>query len=205
MTAMRMLSGATIDLIDPDWRVIRLDDIGVALARLVRFSGQSPCPLSVARHSIAVALDAPSSLRLAALLHDAHEAFTGDVTRPMRAVLERVAGRFEQAAVAALVAAFRTIETQLDIAIARAVLFEAGVDAGRLDAEADALAQAMRCPDLRRADDGVLQRELATLWNVPVLLRDAAQAVGEEEWGRRWVAEVRAAALTRVFRWSDPA
>lgn len=67
------------DLIDP--RVI-----ATVLSRLPRFGGHTMTPYSVAQHSIGVWGLVKPELRLPALLHDAHEAYTGfgDVASPMK-------------------------------------------------------------------------------------------------------------------------
>lgn len=59
-----------------------LDDIALGLSRAPRFAGQSLVPWSVAEHSMVVALLARplgAAMELHGLLHDAHEAVTGDV------------------------------------------------------------------------------------------------------------------------------
>lgn len=62
-------------------------DIAVSLARLPRFLGHTPAPITVAQHCVLVArlTRHPSpAAKLAALLHDAHEAYLGDVPAPIR-------------------------------------------------------------------------------------------------------------------------
>lgn len=80
------LSG-TIDILNPDPLDIDLVDIAKALAYTPRWGGATPCFYSVADHCIAVAERVGAPHRLAALLHDAHEAYMGDVRAPHRAAL----------------------------------------------------------------------------------------------------------------------
>jgi hypothetical protein len=86
-------SGMLVPLNQPTKDHIRLGDIAHALARIPRFNGHTVEPWSVADHSRLVARllpdDAPPTLRLAALLHDAHEAYLGDITSPVAEALRR--------------------------------------------------------------------------------------------------------------------
>lgn len=69
---------------------VHMEDIAHGLAYQCRFNGQTSAFYSVAQHSIMVA-DVVSKthpeLRLAALLHDASEAYLGDVVKPLKALL----------------------------------------------------------------------------------------------------------------------
>lgn len=56
--------------------------LGNTLAKINRFNGRAREPWSVAAHSLLVASLCPPDLRPWALLHDAHEAFIGDMTDP---------------------------------------------------------------------------------------------------------------------------
>lgn len=67
-------------------------EIAPALARIPRFNGHTVEAYSVAQHSVLcaeAAEDETGDLELAAycLLHDAHEAYVGDITRPVIAAL----------------------------------------------------------------------------------------------------------------------
>lgn len=82
-------SGLKMDLNNPRPDLITLSDISIGLANTCRFGGQLPnCRYySVAQHSVLVALMAPKHLRMAALFHDAPEAYLGDVIKPLKVML----------------------------------------------------------------------------------------------------------------------
>jgi hypothetical protein len=90
MTWVQTFTGQAVDLESPDPLSIRRHDIAHALSRIQRFNGHTEREYSVAQHSVLVTRlvvrampDAPSMLRLAALLHDAHEAYMGDLVKPL--------------------------------------------------------------------------------------------------------------------------
>ena len=82
----RMLSGRRLDLLDPSPMDIEVEDIAHGLARVARWNGQTVGEhgFSVAQHSLIVADLVPKRLRLAALLHDAAEAYMGDMVKPLK-------------------------------------------------------------------------------------------------------------------------
>jgi uncharacterized protein len=96
MTWIQTYSGRAVDLQYPDPESIHIDDICIGLARAPRFAGQTRFgpTYTVAQHSLLVErllpLDATPVLRLLALLHDAHEAYTGDLTTPFQIALRMV-------------------------------------------------------------------------------------------------------------------
>jgi 5'-deoxynucleotidase YfbR-like HD superfamily hydrolase len=77
---------------DPRPADVQLLDIAAGLAHTCRFGGHCREFYSVAQHSLHVSreFDAPR-LQLLALLHDAGEAYLGDIPRPVKAELERMA------------------------------------------------------------------------------------------------------------------
>jgi len=74
----------------PDWDTLTefpIDQIARQLSQLCRYAGATPGHYSVARHSLLVAdfvadTGAGPEVELLALLHDAHECWTGDILRP---------------------------------------------------------------------------------------------------------------------------
>lgn len=77
-------SGKRFDLFEPDADMIDPRDISHSLAHLCRFNGHTREFYSVAQHSCIVAELVPEEHKLAALLHDAPEAYLGDMTRPLK-------------------------------------------------------------------------------------------------------------------------
>jgi hypothetical protein len=84
-------SGALLDLADPDPAAICLEDIAAALSKVCRFGAQVSLFYSVAQHAVLVqrlVVEAGRpELGLAALHHDSHEAFAGDVPTPLKRML----------------------------------------------------------------------------------------------------------------------
>lgn len=91
-SSVKTFSGAYFDLNDPQVSAIDLYSIAVPLSRICRFGGHSPLAYSVAEHSVLcveVARSESASIELcqAVLLHDATEAFIGDVIKPLKMLL----------------------------------------------------------------------------------------------------------------------
>ena len=152
------VSGRRINPTNPDALQIDIQDIGWALSRIPRFAGHTitRLPYNVAQHSVYVAelveaivngsidtdlfhdsttlpavLVADSSVYLKALLHDAHEAYTGDIPSPIKRIPE-------------LRETLKLIEGRLDHAIfTQFQLDETTEDEKRLIKYADRLAQAV--------------------------------------------------------------
>lgn len=67
---------------------ISILDIAFGLSHIARFGGHVPGGIyTVAQHSVMVSHHVPDSLRLAALLHDATEAYLGDMIRPLKVAM----------------------------------------------------------------------------------------------------------------------
>lgn len=70
----------------------QIEEIAHALAQINRYTGHAARPYSVAEHSLLVcdlvqAAGLDCHAQMAALLHDAHEAFCGDAATPVKQVL----------------------------------------------------------------------------------------------------------------------
>jgi hypothetical protein len=92
MTWMLTHSGMRFDFGAPKPSMVRIEDVAWHLALLNRFTGATRRPYSVAEHSLLVAeiLERDAGVRdplclRAALLHDAHEAYLGDISTPLKA------------------------------------------------------------------------------------------------------------------------
>lgn len=69
---------------DPRADEVHIDDIATHLSRICRFGGATKRFLSVAEHCWICSHIVPEEVALEALLHDASEAYIGDVIRPMK-------------------------------------------------------------------------------------------------------------------------
>jgi 5'-deoxynucleotidase YfbR-like HD superfamily hydrolase len=97
MRTLETVSGKLVNVANPDPSTISIGDIAWGLSRISRFCGQTitVIPYSVAQHSLFVAEEVArmtedlsefknSNIVLHALLHDAAEAFLGDVPSPVK-------------------------------------------------------------------------------------------------------------------------
>lgn len=80
-------SGRTFNLVKPDPDTICIGDIAHALSHLCRFTGHCRAFYSVAEHSYLSSYAVPHKNALEALLHDAAEAYIGDVSSPLKSLL----------------------------------------------------------------------------------------------------------------------
>lgn len=76
-----------IDLRHPRPEDIDIKDIAAGLSKICRFGGQCQEFYSVAQHSVLVAHLASPPLSAVGLLHDAAEAYLGDVVKPLKVIL----------------------------------------------------------------------------------------------------------------------
>ena len=93
---IRLLSGQYLDLADPNPNQFTFNDIAGALSKICRFGGQVERFYSVAEHCVRCARQAredgfPLDTQMACLMHDAAEAFCGDVVKPLKIMLREYA------------------------------------------------------------------------------------------------------------------
>lgn len=89
---IKLRSGSYFDFLDPQPDQFTLDDIAGALSKICRFGGQIDQFYSVAEHSVHCALVAfGDELSIeacqAVMMHDAAEAFTGDMVKPLKVMM----------------------------------------------------------------------------------------------------------------------
>lgn len=89
--------GHLINFNNPTALMIRLDDIAKGLSNVCRFGGQIEDHYSVAQHTLLVWYLAPDHLKRAALLHDAAEAYLGDVVKPFKNLIAKCYDKYEKA------------------------------------------------------------------------------------------------------------
>lgn len=76
-----------IDFGNPNPDAILMADIALNLSNICRFGGGMRPFYSVAQHSCVVAAMAPKELKQVAMLHDATEAYLGDVVKPLKHII----------------------------------------------------------------------------------------------------------------------
>jgi len=85
-------SGGRFDIIDPQTWMVNIQDMAQGLSNLCRFNGQTSTFYSVAEHSVIVhdllkSKHGKGDISYAGLWHDGHEAYTGDVSKHLKALL----------------------------------------------------------------------------------------------------------------------
>lgn len=80
-------TGRYVNLLRPRPEDICIDDIAAALSKLNRFTGHTPRVYTVAEHCLTPLDLVTQENRLEYLMHDASEAYLGDVSGPMKRLL----------------------------------------------------------------------------------------------------------------------
>lgn len=78
-------TGRRVDLLNPDPEAIVIKDIAYSLARQHRYNGHTDRPWTVADHSVLVSTIIDDHTGWG-LMHDAAEAYTGDIVSPMKRI-----------------------------------------------------------------------------------------------------------------------
>lgn len=81
---MQTYSGGKYWPADPRPEDIKIRDIAHALSLICRYTGHGDRFYSVAEHSYHMSTSVPKEIALQALLHDATEAYLGDISRPLK-------------------------------------------------------------------------------------------------------------------------
>lgn len=77
----------SVSFLDPDPDTMCIEDIANALAQLNRYTGHTPYPYSVAQHCVLASRMIVPELSFEMLMHDAQEAYVGDVSSPLKQLL----------------------------------------------------------------------------------------------------------------------
>jgi 5'-deoxynucleotidase YfbR-like HD superfamily hydrolase len=129
-------TGRTIDFLNPSEDQIDIEDIATALSRICRFGGHCSVFYTVAQHSLLVMklvelsladgkTRTNAKLNLEALLHDASEAYLGDMISPLKHIVG---------------ASYRTLEHNFETVIAQKFGISYTEDVKRIIKQSDILA-----------------------------------------------------------------
>lgn len=89
--AIELWNGKRLFILDPKPEDIQLNDIAHATSKLCRFTGHTSSFYSVAQHCVLASYYVPEADAGSALLHDAAEAYVGDLSRPLKVIMDGLA------------------------------------------------------------------------------------------------------------------
>ena len=92
MTYITTHSGQKFSLIDPQPEDVHIKDVAHHLGRICRFNGAVHTFYSVAQHSVFVSSLVEDQIKFTALLHDAGEAYYGDMSSPFKMAMQELVG-----------------------------------------------------------------------------------------------------------------
>lgn len=172
---IRTYSGERFYVLDPRPEEIDIQDIAHHLSLVCRFVGGIRTMYSVAEHSVRVSdwlMDATGDVELAlwGLLHDASEAYLGDVTRPLKQSW--------------LMFGYRFIERRVSAAIAQRFELRGGEPASVK--EVDARICITEARDLRIAARGDISGVRRGYQPLPITIKPWTSAVAERQFLARF-------------------
>jgi len=102
MTWIQTATGKHFDLLDPKPELVDARDIVYALSNICRFTGHVYPPYYVAQHCVEVAEIVSARAKPWGLLHDAAEAYVGDINQPLHVAMNMTIKPIERAIAAAI-------------------------------------------------------------------------------------------------------
>ncbi len=81
---LQTFTGQRVNLLDANPDTINIQDIAHALSNQCRYNGHCRVFYSVAQHCVIVSKIVPREVALEGLMHDAAEAYLGDMVRPLK-------------------------------------------------------------------------------------------------------------------------
>lgn len=82
---VRMYSGKVFDFVEPSPAQLDILDIAKGLSQSTRWNGQTSRPVFIGEHCLEM-YSMVSDYKLSALMHDASEAYMGDLVRPLKSI-----------------------------------------------------------------------------------------------------------------------
>ena len=173
------LTTTNINLLMPDPDDIDIADIAWGLGRIPRFNGHMRADYSVAHHSVVMSYLVPKRFAKEALLHDAAEAYMGDIITPVKNLFPEVR-KVEKHLLAAIM---RKFEVDVDILPDRQ-----GLDECRLHEEVallDFMLYEAECHEFGRPE-GYSHPDIDRIWIEAALAHDDFWYAGQYAFMQRY-------------------